>query len=466
MVIRPVRAAALFVGVLLALTQAAGSARGGEPAPGEATGPWELLADPKISRREVIERCREAEDSGFLDLALLERMVAEDEAHEAPELPLEDLPRAERLAELIWRLRDETGSLLGTNGWGSVLSHPALGTPPTTSDLIAAFGHEAVPLLLERLEDPRYTRVVNWGRSARHPAFVPIGAAAAEILARIADRPFASTDVCRLWWREVSEKGEFLATADEMDRSAGPTMYYAIYLAARLVRINPVAAAPLAVRACGRQADILVRKGLVDLLATIEGEGVKPFLRSEAASGPTLLHRLVAASALRDPSESGPNPMWVRDWQALTDHGQPFPSTHEQWCLDGGIASLAVLLASSGAEGVRVLRDGLERRPPRTRGLVAQVLGGADVSYHLYGYIGKVWVKSDPVAPAPEAEMALKALLGDLERIDANYVPRLLDVRVADLAAQSLATRFPERYAFKLSAPAAERDAAIAKMGR
>ena len=147
--------------------------------------------------------------------AVLEQMVKEDAAH----APLSDealakLPLQERARELIYRLRDV--------GYSRNFRAPRLenDTAKDTVEQLCLIGYDAVPLLIEALEDERPTRSVH---DPEHPCMVPpavmtVGEYAEEILETISGQIFAR-NVTRYTEPPPAETRKLLAAVKE-DASA------------------------------------------------------------------------------------------------------------------------------------------------------------------------------------------------------------------------------------------------------
>jgi hypothetical protein len=491
---------ALLVLAMPALVMPPAHAAADDEDPDSLSSPWWRLADPKVSRKELLKELIPLRDAVMppgspgignaseetillLDgVEMLERMVKEDEAHVAPDGPLEKLPAPQRVAELVFRLRDETGFTdVVSNGGPGLFTPASSGKGPTISDRLVTHGHAAVPVLLERLEDRRFTRVVSadWGRGGQGCIrIMRIGLAAKLIVERIAGRGFGwgpDGDVrARRWWSDVQEKGEFLAVADEMEQGGtfGPM------LARRLVAIDAQAGAPFVVRAARAEENPLHRKAYLDILGGLPGPGVIPFLRRELRKGPTLLHRVSAAFALVSRDDDAATGAMLAEWKNLSDYGSTRRTGHKQWTIDGGIHQLVYYLVThGGSTAIRALGTDLGKRPVRARGLVAQTLGRGVIEYKLTGYLGHMFYEAAP-GPEPDdgRETLLLSMLADRARVDGMYAPwiwrgegtdaRTIPLRVADIAARSLAALYPKRYAFDLPTKIEDRDLQIERMRR
>ncbi len=453
--------------------------------------PWWALGDTKYSRKQVRDMLAKwvGPQAGTLPgggasirewIELLDRMIAEDAEHQPPKRPLAELPAGERIAELIFRLRDVTGPGVYANGGPpDVFSIPGLGDP-NAADLLVKEGHGAVPALIATLGDDRLTRTVGDPRGGGNPMVWRIGNAAGMILARIAGRPFFPPAVPRgpdfgaslkpvieAWWAAVREKGEFLAAADELETAPGS--YMQVYLSQRLASLDGHAAAPIVSRAARACSDPMQRKLLIDVLAPLKGPGALEFLRHEVEHGPFLLHRVTSAYALRQRGEVKRAEEAMRAaWRAPLHFGSHANTQWARWTVRAGIHQIAAFLAS--AKDPAVISDlgvGLDKREAPVRAVVAQMLGGGRVEFYLTGYFG-VYRLLDGVKTIDDAvaRKLLRPLLDDTAATGRHAKPwgAPLDTRVCDLAAAALSRREPGTFRFEPNAKRDARDAAIARI--
>ena len=456
--------------------------------------PWWAFLDSRFSRKEVrqllVEWVGTASGEGVglggdggrsavqSWIKILDRMLQEDAAHKPPARPLAELPAAERIAELIFRLRDVTGAGVFTNGGPpDVFAIPGHGEP-TAADLLAQEGHAAIPALIDTLGDERLTRCAGDPRGGGNPMVTRVGDAAAVILSRIAGRYFwpppgtmpahdfgaSLRPVVQAWWDAVQEKGEFLATADEL--VAEPVVQVDLHVAKRLAALDPHAAAPFIVRVTREVEDPLLRKTLLDVLGGLPGPGVLEFLRRELEHGPFLVHRVCAAFWLRDRGEEQRATAAIRAaWRRPLDFGTHSNSQWVRWTVRAGVHQIAAFLASSKDPDV-VAELGVEvsKRPAHIRAVVAQMLGGGVVEYQLMGYFGTYrHIKGVQSIDNEAARRVLRALLDDEAHTGRLAHPSGSpgDTRVADLAAAALARREPAMFRFTAKAAVRERDKAI-----
>ncbi len=124
---------------------------------------FEWFAD-RFGKTEFGDRARNSAE-------ILSRMVEEDREHEKTKTPFECLSRDDQFRELVFRLRDQTGTqsswpgscdILGDGGF--FFHGAALPEGKTPAHQLLAFGYDAVPLLIEALDNDRFTRAVGFCR--------------------------------------------------------------------------------------------------------------------------------------------------------------------------------------------------------------------------------------------------------------------------------------------------------------
>jgi hypothetical protein len=157
---------------------------------------------------------------------VLEGMVEEDRAHAAaPAKPWDAMSAQERIAELIFQLREQRGYQERAPGYCDIFLDRA-DAKDSPAHRLVALGLDAVPALIEILGDRRLMRPVGFHRGHGYASFhiLRYGDAAVMILERIAHRSFyepRSTssylakdgDVSAVrarveeWWRSVQRDG-------------------------------------------------------------------------------------------------------------------------------------------------------------------------------------------------------------------------------------------------------------------
>ncbi len=202
------------------------------------------LGNPDIDRPELLRRFREFSrvfpDSqhalrAVRTAATLARMVEEDVQHAKTARPFEQLTKPERVAELIYQLRDQNGQQWSQPGSCSVFAdprdqgmlgldgkraNPSKGSPATQ---LVTIGYDAVPQLMDHLGDEQLSRSIGFHRNFyfSHHA-LSVGECIEQILQSITGReltPFIANmsaedrrkavhSAAQEWWTDVREKGE------------------------------------------------------------------------------------------------------------------------------------------------------------------------------------------------------------------------------------------------------------------
>lgn len=154
---------------------------------------------------------RQVEES----IRILDAMVAEDKKHVAVPLDrLAALPASRRVEELMFLLRDQEGMQMFSPGSPSIYGDwPWLDEkkrPDTLPGRIEAIGMDAVPTLIEALEDDRFTRVLGYHRLFSYSSYyvVRIGDAARELLENITGQQF---------WRCLNTCGSMIKDGQARD---------------------------------------------------------------------------------------------------------------------------------------------------------------------------------------------------------------------------------------------------------
>lgn len=121
-------------------------------------------------------------------VAILTQMVNEEKQRNAP--AASEPSTRERIADLILRLRDQPGSQRGAPGRCTVFE-PSIGESSTPVDLLVRHGYDAVPQLVDALDDSRFSRAVAHHRPYYFSHYVlRVGDCALQVLEEIADRSF------------------------------------------------------------------------------------------------------------------------------------------------------------------------------------------------------------------------------------------------------------------------------------
>jgi hypothetical protein len=422
--------------------------------------------------------------------AMLRLMVSEDEGHFQETKP--KAKPADRVTELIFRLRDQTGSQSAIPGRCQVLcddrvagglGNEGAGSPAAAGEL-AALGYEAVPQLIEHLSDRRLTRAVECGRRLSQDV-LEVGDCVVQILERIAGRSFASPTFevgkgkaaslrapIEAWWATIQAIGEeaaLVAATRSGDRNSPQQ-------ARRLLERYPKGAFDAIAAGARAACEPRVRATLVQLVGSVEGDATLEFLRGELRDGPSLCARVAAAYALDDRGRQEGVQAMIAAWNSLSD-----PAS----ACDDGLVDLIGFLANSGRpEAISALASDLARRPPGVRLLLILAFHvgfscvmtdpavGSSPATDVVALLARVPVRlvpAEPHANGREARIALEDMLaGELDDMSECLGIRgklgnssFNEPRIADFAGQMLATWFPECYQFNISESLVARDLAL-----
>ncbi len=388
----------------------------------------------------------------------LERMVREDEEHAKTAKPLEELTGDARVAELVFRLRDQQADGFAVmGGMGQITGGPY-------RELVA-IGLPAVPRLKDALADDGPARCGSEGRGGWTPWVTPVGALAFDAIVEIAGRPFSPpADAkpaapgtpfdpaawrvsCRPaieeWYAEMTSgrEAESLARVVEVGDSASRNA------AETLVKRYPDTALAAIAKGARAATDPFLREELVRSAAKLPGDAVADFLEAEMRTSPTLRPRVVAATGLlarrRDVAVAAILAEWNlrRDGKALPPAKDSSNSPIEE------ISPLVVFfVAAQDADAIRVLAEGLSARTVAVRvetiGCLAHALG-LDWRWFHDGWWGNDKL-TDPAAIAAAEEVVATALDDPSivsDEVSAGSNERGFDVRFRDVAAAALAIR-------------------------
>ncbi len=436
----------------------------------------ESFGDPKISRVELLEEFRhlvqhfpESEHHKLAEsmVTLLEQMTAEDLAHAAkPPRAFEDLPREEQIAELVFQLRDQNGQQWSQPGECDIFLDPRGEASPAAR--LVAIGFDAVPALIEVLNDNRLTRSVGYHRHYYFSHHVlRVGDCAQAILSRIASRSFyirtytnaamvkdGQADLVKreveAWWQQIQEKGEKQVLIESVLRADGN----ALPQAHRLVERYPEVALDTIRQTLPQAKSKWLVERLIGLAAELEGEEVDEFLREQLAAAKDLIIRIAVAGELVRRGHQDLLPLALTWWRNLDE--QPGDTDTDPFFRPNPRSALAhLLLSMRQPEAIAALSENWFDDSVDGRLRIVEMLG--DHQRHN---------ADDGDEPALQAiEAVLVHALGDRAEREGMSGSRngkhFSDPRIADFAAMTLVEQFPGRYHFDLEASEVERDRQI-----
>jgi hypothetical protein len=388
--------------------------------------------------------------------ATLRKMIVEDEAHAKIE-PTDPaaLPLNEKIQELIFHLRDDNASWL-LSEWRPLEPGPT----NLPSGQLISIGYPAIPQLIAALNSNALTRsVIFYQRFRPSDRYYPgmlrlVGDLAEQLVEEITGRDFsigvstpasvtadgtasAFKSAAEAWWAEFQKKGEKQMLIDGVATGArdAPTQ------AERLFKRYPDAATPAVIRGIRAANDSWIRKQLIEQIAKSSDESVAGFLKEEMKSGPDVECRVAAATGLRQRGgRTEALAVMIREWQNLGEQNGADS--------DDGETVAKFLGGCDSVEAITALEKGLRQHPVGLRYSVIEFLGETNA------------VLSEPETTTPSAATlaAIEELLvGALDDKGENFGMRtsfngesVEDPRICDMAGNSLAERWPDRYRFEL----------------
>ena len=403
---------------------------------------------------------------------------------------LAKLPVKERVACLIRLLPEQTGEQWSLPGLCDIFTHdegvsrwksvppdfaPAKPRPSTTpAGKLVQIGLDAVPQLIEVLDDRRPTRAVGHGKcSGQWSSVLDVGDCAFQILEMLAGRQFFgnapgnSVNEARAtmkrsvdaWWRETSGGHE----ADLLDReiSAGGAGLGVGRLAERLAKVAPERLFGAIERGLAHAGESSNDESLVQALYSVDREPARALMRKTVTEGRTLKARMTAAQLIhddprisspkREPKFSDADRRAARE--AMLGEWKKFPGTAArlgyQDC--GELAKLLDRMDAGDASTLAAIAAEMPRHSANARAQFITILADG--------------IPDEKYRPKPPRSVELERYLAQ-QLDDVTFAPDIhfhknADVwnsgaRVAEFAAHLLHRLWPERYAFTWDANAAE----------
>jgi hypothetical protein len=409
---------------------------------------------------------------------LVRKMIAEEAAHHPK--PLDQMTHDEQVAEDIYQLRYLSMSIWSTmNGRPLKLIFVRGAKAEAPVQRLLDLGLEAVPQLIEALDDRRFTRSKGPTLSgAMGPSVVRVGDYAREILANLACREFSGNPAevrhqAEAWWEEAKKKGEKQMLIDVV--ATGGRL--GLDAARRLAEKYPdsaIDAINAGVRATKEKSS---RGEFVELAGSLPGKASLAFLKLMLGAGNGIPAQVTAARALTARGEPGVVPVMIKAWHSA----QPRLAADEPAIYQQAGRLIAFLAKSGNPEAIDALGQAMRKTPIDERLAIVQVFQppGTNSSSFAVGnhspnfpleladhFPGKAGSAVNPPGKAGHAiESLLISALGDAERRfqmkgtfnQSSYE----DPRICDFAAAVLSARWPAKYQFRWSADAKECDAQI-----
>lgn len=411
------------------------------------------FGDPNITRKELLTQLQTLmqhfpenahAERAQATIALLTTMIAEDEAHSLAK-PLSELTLTERANELVFQLRDQNGHQWSQPGWCDVFNDSRGEESPAAK--LRAMGYDAVPALIEALDDQRFTRCVGYHRDFYFSHQVlRVSDCAEATLCEIARRSFRSKKPANVkqevkqWWDDIQKKGEQQVLIDATTLGDDNSVYQAKQLVAKYPH-SALAAIRLGTANAQRE---WLRTQLVELACTLQEPEVTDFLLGQMQRAEGLSTRVAAAHGLLARQRSEPIPAMIKEWQHALQSDKA-----------GDVSGLPKFLAHCHSlDAIQVLADGMPEFPIHLKhALVSE-------------FVEEPESTDKPKATDPKVEAAIEALLvralTDTEPVLGTYGGVFgTNPRVCDMAAHVLAQRLPNEYRFVPDVPMHRRDIQI-----
>jgi len=403
-----------------------------------------------VKNYPISSHCQQAKDM----IALLEKMVREDERHRVlTNDELAKLPEAERLAELIFRLRDQNGQPMG-NRLCDILGPTQNADSPAHQ--LVAMGYPAVPQLIDAVGDDRLSRSLRDRDYRSMPSAMTVGDCALQILERISGESFsartsladartrwdkisAEQRLPRQWWEEYQQKGERQMLIDAIaSGEKSPNR-----LVAKLKATAPDAVEDAVLRGAANVKDRSLTFAYIEMVGSLHSTAASTQLLAWMNGPAELQVRLAAATQLSNQDHPYALPGIIREWRAYS----PPKDKHDTSTFE---ELVKLLIANGGPEAMGELVKNWDRRPDTERFYIVREFG-----WSLWTDAGRLyspWFATHP--PTEEAkELAIELLAHALEDKSAWFGQSgsygdftFINLRIRDLALWALHQIEPSRY--------------------
>ncbi|MFT3883683.1 MAG: hypothetical protein QM703_29045 [Gemmatales bacterium] len=396
--------------------------------------------------------------------AVLEKMVAEDKQHVAPAKPWASLTKKEQAAELVFRLRDQHGEQWSQPGSCDIFSQDRMGeknAPKSPALQLVELGYDAVPLLIEAIEDQRLSRSVGFWRDFTFSHHVlSVGDCAITILGRIAGKDFhdysnnrrektdaeskaESKRLALVWWKEFERKGEkkFLIDAITTGQEDSPIQ------ALKLLEKYPDAVLTVIEQGIKNAKEPSVQTRLVGIAAQLKGDAVLPLLDTALRNQHRDVRVVAAAGLLAHGKEHGVLAM-IKEWRS-----GPALSKDEN---EPGYDLLIDFLTSTGRlDAIQAIGVDMKRWPISARRQIIESLSdhGPGWSFMRLDSGKEIdWTSFQKAKRSAEVmdavESLLVASLDDTEQYSGMNYNGVSNPAIADFIAEALARQWnkPDQY--------------------
>lgn len=405
----------------------------------------------------------------------LARMVEEDRVAESRPAADAPLSRQEQIQQWIHDLRDQARAQIGEDVWsqGFYLSGDTSGPEAANepSRKLIDAGLEAVPALLEKLQDTTLTRCVFFFmRHGSSTSVWKVGNFVDEILTQITTiraygKPEEKLKLWRDWYDRTKSKGEAGALKDLV---ASGKDHEVLAAAKRLLKISPQSL-DVVIAGVRRINNRAYRNNLLDLLDQHWNPRVEEFMRVELEKGGFVSSRVAAAEILWKHGISDGVDFFKAQWSS----GE-FASEKQDANVPAAVAdfdqelanremlesSARLLLECGQLDALRILTKRISKGGPTLQKAVFSVLDHSDLEELL-----KTAKKGDRRAMEEEIENMLMVCLDDFTAIHGSYsfsyLGKYVDLtnpRQCDLVACQFVRFWPKNYTFDPTSVSLNRD--------
>ena len=416
------------------------------------------LGDADIPRPQILAEFQSFisnyADSEYVELAkknadMLRRMISEDEVHEKfAQTNSAQLPVEQRVSELIFQLRNQTGFQSSNPGRCSVF-YELHGSTNTPAHQLARLGYAAVPQLIAALDDPTPSHAMaGWVINTRSlDNFLIVGDCAEQVLEHIAGKNFLNNQLAasmsntnqlaatriavESWWDVAKVQGEkenLILGIIHPTRDT-PTQ------ARMLCEHYPEVAVATLIQGAETTTDSWVRSWLMDDVSKFDDPRVVDFLYREMTNAPDLEDRVRAANDLPDREKAQAIRTMIKEWENLPKQALPEHGSLENF-----------LAKCDSVEAIHTLGKDLRERV-------------ADMRYWVIHCVGdtNTWGNTNTFSTATlnAIEEILVPELDDTNQLARSFglpsMRTIYDPRICDVAAFYLAERWSDRYVFNFS---------------
>ena len=395
---------------------------------------------------------------------LLESMIQEEKKRKKV-IITEKTPLKEKVAELIFQLRTQNGFQMSQPGACNIFLDPRKEKSPAHQ--LLEIGYDAVPQLIEALDDITFSRSVGYHRDFYFSHYVlRVGDCVQSILTRITGKSMYSRTytngymlkdnqeseaktIARAWWQNFQLKGEKVVLSEAVEKAD----YESITAAERLLKKFPDSALSPIKKALAKSKDDYVRGSLLDILSKLKTNDVtKLFL--EEIKKPGLYAKIQAAYELHERKKSEALELMIKEWQSVKADDNN---------LDGLVS---FLLHVNNKKAISALSKDLDKRSINHKVSVLSSMGNGSHSSISTGGTKTMNPQDGKVIPGTEIEKFKEKILVDAltdteenTGISGTWAGKSYsDPRVCDIAGHVLFQLYPKKYTFDLSASTSKKD--------